>query len=68
MPGITMQLFKRLITFLKEARVEMKKVTWPTREDTIRFTMTVIIISAAVAVFLGGLDFGFQYILNNFIL
>ena len=58
----------RLITFLKEARIELKKVTWPTREDTIRFTMTVIVISAAVAFFLGGLDFGFQWVLNNVVL
>lgn len=58
----------RIVTFLKEARVELRKVTWPSREDTIRFTMAVIIVSGAVAFFLGGLDFAFQYILNRFIL
>ena len=61
-------MLNRLTTFLKEAKVELKKVTWPTREDTIRYTITVIVISAAVAMFLGGLDFVFQYILNNFLL
>lgn len=61
-------MFERLTTFLKEARIELKKVTWPTREETIRYTMTVIVISVVVAFFLGGLDFIFQFILNNFVL
>jgi len=61
-------MLAKLTTFLKEARVELKKVTWPTRQDTIRYTITVIIISAVVALFLGGLDFIFQFILNRFVL
>ena len=46
----------------------MKKVTWPTREETVRYTIAIIIISGAVALFLGGLDFLFQWFLNKFIL
>ena len=58
----------RIITFLKESRAELKKVRWPTREETIRYTVSVVIISAALAVFLGGLDYLFQFILNTFLL
>ena len=58
----------RLLTFIKESKIELKKVTWPTREETIRYTMTVIIISVALALFLGGLDYLFQFILNKFVL
>lgn len=54
--------------FLKETRIEMKKVTWPTREETIRYTIAIVIISGAVALFLGGMDFLFQWILNKFVL
>ena len=61
-------MLERLITFLKEARLELKKVTWPAREQVIRYTLAVILTSLAVAAFLGGLDMGFTYILNNFIL
>jgi len=61
-------MLDRLITFLKESRIELKKVTWPTREETIRHTITVIVISAAMALFLGGLDYIFQFVLNTFIL
>ena len=59
---------KKTVTFLKEVRLEMKKVNWPTREETIRYTLIVIGVSLAVAVFLGGLDFLFTTLLNNFIL
>lgn len=61
-------MFNRITTFLKESRIELKKVTWPTREEAVRYTATVIVISTTVAMFLGGLDFGFRYILNNFVL
>lgn len=61
-------MFERFTTFLKESRVELKKVTWPTREETIRYTIMVVIISGFVALFLGALDFLFQFLLNTFIL
>ena len=58
----------KLITFLKEVRLEMKKVNWPTRQETIRKTLVVIGISVAVAAFLGTLDFIFTTLLNKFVL
>ena len=61
-------MFNRLITYLKESKIELKKVVWPTREETIRYTVTVVVISGAMAIFLGGLDYVFQFILNKFVL
>lgn len=58
----------KIITFLKEVRLEMKKVNWPTRKETIKYTLIVIGVSIGVAVFLGGLDVIFTTILNKFIL
>ena len=58
----------KLVTFLKEVRLEMKKVNWPTRQETIRKTLIVIGISVAVAIFLGTLDFIFTTLLNKFVL
>jgi len=57
----------KIITFLKEVRLEMKKVNWPTRQETIRYTIIVIGISAAIAIYLGGLDFLITTLLNKFI-
>lgn len=58
----------KIVTFLKEVRLEMKKVNWPTRQETIRKTLIVIGISVAVAAFLGTLDFIFTTLLNKFVL
>jgi preprotein translocase subunit SecE len=61
------QLPQRAIQFLKEVRVELKRVTWPTRQEAIKHTLVVIGLSLAVAAFLGGLDFLFSWLLNEFI-
>ena len=54
-------------SFFREVKAEMKKVSWPTKEETIKNTVAVIGISFIVAVFLGGLDFVFTKVLNIFI-
>lgn len=42
--------------FLHEVVSELKKVTWPTREETVKLTVVVIAISLLVGAFIGGLD------------
>ena len=46
--------------YFREVMGELKKVIWPTREETRRLTIMVIIISVAVGAFLGALDMGFS--------
>ncbi|MBI2019514.1 preprotein translocase subunit SecE [Candidatus Daviesbacteria bacterium] len=46
-----------LFSFLKEVKEELAKVAWPSREQTIRYTILVIIVAGAVGLFLGGLDY-----------
>lgn len=61
------QLPKKGIKFIKEVRTELKRVTWPTRQQTIKYTLIVIGLSLGVAAFLGGLDFLFTYLLDKFV-
>lgn len=56
------------IQYIKEAQVEIKKVTWPTRQQSLQYTAIVVIISVAATMILGGLDLLFNYILTQFIL
>jgi preprotein translocase subunit SecE len=63
-----MNFLSRISKFLKEVRAELKKVTWPSRNDTIKYTLIVIGASLVVAAFLGGLDFLFTWALQKFIL
>ena len=52
------------IQFIKEARAELTKVVWPSRAETIRVTIAVIVLSLSVAVFLGLVDFGLTKLLD----
>jgi preprotein translocase subunit SecE len=45
-------------TFFKEVSVELKKVSWPTRQQTISATVVVIVLTIIISVFLGIIDFG----------
>jgi len=45
------------IQFIRQSIEELKKVSWPTRAETIKLTLIVFAVSAAVGAYIGGLDF-----------
>lgn len=49
-------LGKRTVHFFRDARTEVRKVVWPTREDTTRTTLTVLAIVILVGILLYLLD------------
>jgi len=55
---------KKLIKYIKDSMIEMKKVTWPSRKEALNYTVLIVIITIAVAIFLGSLDFIFSKILE----
>ncbi|MSR73443.1 MAG: preprotein translocase subunit SecE [Candidatus Pacebacteria bacterium] len=58
----------RLISFFTEARAEFDKINWPTAKETIRMTVVVVVLSIGIAAFLGAVDYGLLYALNNYLL
>ncbi len=46
-----------IFNFFNEVKEELRKVAWPTREQTVRYTILVIFVAVAVGAFLGGLDY-----------
>lgn len=56
----------KITSFLKEVKIEMKKVNWPNRRETIRYTLIVLAISFFVAFYLGLLDLIFTTLLRKF--
>ncbi|MBU1327015.1 preprotein translocase subunit SecE [Patescibacteria group bacterium] len=42
--------------FIQEVITELKKVTWPTRRETVKLSVVVIAISVIVGLFIGGVD------------
>ena len=48
------------VRFVSDAIGELRRVTWPTRQETFRLTWMVIIIAGAIGLFLGLVDVGFS--------
>lgn len=49
-------MIKKFLNYLQDVRVEMTKVTWPSREDLLASTTVVIIVSLAFSIFIFGVD------------
>jgi len=47
---------------------ELKKVTWPTREETVRLGIAVIVISVVIGLALGGIDVFFNWLVDKTLL
>jgi preprotein translocase subunit SecE len=56
---------QKIFQFLKEVRFELKRVTWPSRKETIAGTMVVLIIVLIVASYLGIVDFGLSELIKS---
>jgi len=54
--------------FVQGIVTELRKVTWPTREEAIRLTTIVVIVSVILGVVLGGIDYVFYWIVNSLLL
>jgi len=52
------------IQFLREVRVELRKVTWPSRKQTIGSTIVVIVLVLIISIFLGLVDMGLSSLVN----
>lgn len=48
-----------IVRYVRETRGELRKVTWPTRQESQRLTAIVLGVTAVMAIFLGLLDFIF---------
>jgi preprotein translocase subunit SecE len=52
------RLFRSIQNFFNEVVAEFKRVTWPTREATLQSTGVVLVVTIAIALFLGAVDLG----------
>jgi preprotein translocase SecE subunit len=56
--GIIKGIIDRVVLFFREVKVEIKKISWPQRKETIASTSIVIIIVLIIGIFLGIVDVG----------
>jgi preprotein translocase subunit SecE len=54
----------RSVQFLREVKIELKKVTWPTRKQTMGSTLVVIVLVVIISLFLGLVDLGLSTVVR----
>jgi preprotein translocase subunit SecE len=57
-------IIEKIIQFFREVRIEIKKISWPSRNETIASTSIVIIIVLVIGLFLGMVDVGLARIIK----
>lgn len=62
------QRMKVRFRMFREIGSELKKVVWPTREETTNLTVIVVVVSVAVGLLLGAADQVFYLVINRLIL
>ncbi len=56
--------FQTSVQFFREVKVELQKVTFPTRQETIGSTLVVLVLTIIVALYLGFSDWALARIVQ----
>ena len=54
----------RIVRYFKETRAELRKVTWPTRQEATNLSLIVLAVTVAMAIFLGAVDLLFATVIR----
>ena len=57
----------KLSTYIKETKAELTHVKWLTRDQVIRYSLAVIVVSLVLSAFLGAFDYLFAYLVRTII-
>lgn len=63
-PNVLVAKIKEFIEFFEESKVEIKKVVWPTRKETLTTCVAVLVVSLVIALYLGIVDLAFSKIVE----
>jgi len=58
---------EKILSFVREARAELKKVTWPGKKEVWYSTLVVIVFTLFVAAYLGVIDLALTGLLSRLI-
>lgn len=54
--GASSSMIETIARFFREVKTELKKVTWPSRKQTVSSTGVVLVLVVLISIFLGGVD------------
>jgi len=66
-PSFLTRLVEPLARYLRETRAELRKVSWPSREEAWNLTLIVLGASAAMSLVLGASDFVFSEVMRGIV-
>lgn len=53
-----------MVKFLRDVKIELSKVTYPSRDEVVRLTLLVIVMSIIIGAYMGALDYAFTLFLE----
>lgn len=56
-----------LLNYVRESREEMRKITWPSKQDTFKYSIVVIALCLILAFFFAGLDYVLSFAIQKLI-
>lgn len=56
------------LDYVKESKAELDKVVWPTRQETLKLTIVVVIASMLIGAYIAGLDTIFTLLVEKFLI
>jgi len=59
--------YEKIRTFFKEVKIEMKKVTWPNKDELTNYTVVVLFVVVILSAFIGVVDKAFGFLLEIFL-
>jgi preprotein translocase subunit SecE len=62
-----LETFRKIITYVRDSKDELKKVTWPTREEVTSFTIVVVVTLLVISFFLWFVDSGLMYLTKTLV-
>jgi preprotein translocase subunit SecE len=54
----------RIVKYLKEVRAEIRKVTWPSRQEVLRLSAIVIVVLVVMSAFMAIIDYAFSWLMR----
>lgn len=60
-------MINKIVNYIKESKTELQKVVWPSKKETIKYTLLIIGVSLGVAAFFGIIDYVFSFGFEKFL-
>ncbi len=62
-----LETIRKIMAYVRDSKDELKKVTWPTREEVTSFTIVVVVTLLVISFFLWSIDSGLMYLTKTLV-